>query len=256
MNTTTLLKAGSAVIALGAAVSVIASALSNLRLGLSALAVVLATGFASVLAYLRRSARIAATVNRARKQAEAELRRNVEELVNIANSSATAEDLRWIQHRHVKRENALQQADQSEPVALAVGPLTAPLASAATEPTGQAVNHLVGIGVPPGNLVSGLPVSPLLPGGFTSAVLVGPTAGVVIDEIAFTRGLWKSLGPDQDNYLLSQLTALLKSTSQRGLPVVVVRRPDTPEHLRFTRQAGTVVDDPAEIPSSVFARIP
>lgn len=256
MNTTTLLKAGSAVIALGAAVSVIAFTSNNLRLGLSTLTVMLATGFASVLFYLRRNARIAATVNRARKQAEAELRRNVEELVNIANSSATAEELRWVRHRLVTLENTLQQTGPSRPVTLAADPLTLPLAIAATEPTSAPVQHLVGIGLPPGTAVSGLPLSPLLPGGFTSAVLAGPTAGVVIDEIAFTRGLWKSLGPGQDNFLLSQLTTLLKSTAQRGLPVVVVRRPDTPEHLRFTRQAGTVVEDPAEIPSSVFARIP
>ncbi|MDO4717571.1 MAG: hypothetical protein Q4B08_08410 [Propionibacteriaceae bacterium] len=252
MRTATILKAGSAVIALGAAVAVAAFALNNLPLGLSALTIVLAAGFASILVYLRHGARIAATANRARKRAEADLSRSLADLIDKTEKSATAQELRWIRHRLIKLEKTLQQAPQREPAASGSA---SPSAPATASPADSPAKYLVGIGFPPEHALGGWPISPLLPGELPKVMVTGSVIGVVIDEIAFTHGLWKSLGASHDGYLLSELTSLLKAAERHGMSVVIVRRPETPEHLRFIRRGGSVVDDPTAIPPSIFPRL-
>lgn len=98
-----------------------------------------------------------------------------------------------------------------------------------------------------------LPSEAVLPGAIPPGATLPVQTLLVIDELGFARGAWKSFGGDFDEFLLAELNSVHRLVRERRVRVFTIRADEAPAHLSFTRSWGVTGDSVAEVVEAVIA---
>ncbi|MFI2570476.1 hypothetical protein ACH473_18615 [Cellulosimicrobium funkei] len=225
-------------------------ALNELPLGLIATVVLIVMGFVVVILNQRRATNLLATQRRQLRARDSEAAHSARGLLETALKieSTLASTIAVIESG---RSTGMRGLSRSAVELVTDGAMTPSSVQSRMEPHRALDHRLLTVGRPLGEeSIAGVATQAVIPGSVPAGPAVDSGSTVIIDEIGFARGLWKTFEGGSDEYLLAELSRLFATVQKKGLHVITIRADRTPAAFTVTRAWGIVVDSVDEIDMS------